>query len=441
MESSTSKKLQNLNKLSKQLEIKIFSTLLYSYNKDEAIEVASELNVKDFQLFPEAYNCVVMAVEKDESLATLLMAKNISVAQFLEDQSILSSLEFLKSIQDLKKVSATINYIHNCQNFVDKVDHTNLDSQIAEFASKIHNHDLGKNSAITAKQATNKFEKEQEIYSEKYKNGEKYLGTSTGFKEIDYHTEGIRSNYLYVLGGYSGIGKTTLALNFVESFLKQGKRVVMFSLEMSAEDIYGKIIGAISGVNMLKILKGNLSDYEREQVENAKCKYYDYRFNIYDNLLNFEQIKLAIIQENMQEKVDLVVIDYLQMLGSRLYKTEYERTSAFPNELKVDICRKLGIPVILLSQISNENAKNQDDVVAGFKGSGGIESAADLALKLIYNDKREDRDIKKQQGLCINVSLHMLKQRLGASGGIPMSFDGKIGRFYEGHDINLSKYI
>jgi len=367
-----------------------------------------------------------------------MMSRDIKIAKLLKTR--ISNQEFYSAVRELKRVSMTIKYVSNCEDFIVNAQPREIEQNIAELASQLNAVEIGFEK-YTSKESIKEFDNLQEVYQEKYRRGERYLGMPTGFKELDDASDGIQDGKLYILGGTPGSGKTSFALNVVDELLKQGKRVLVFSLEMSSLEIIGKILGQRCNMNYLKILKGNLSDDQQIIVEEEKAKLYEQDITTYDTMFDFDKLKLSIIKENLVKRIDFCVIDYLQLVGSYKYKTEFERMSVFPNELKSQICRQLKIPVLALSQINNESAKNPNDAMSGFKGSGAIEAAADVGLKIMNKESREDRDIKKEQGLALNVDMLITKQRAGITKPIAMSFDGKTGKFQEGHETTLNELI
>lgn len=428
-----------MTKLSKHLEEILLGSLLYQWDEIKAIHLLNELTAEDFRYYSGAYATLREAVEKKEGFGVSLISKDFNIAKLLEFKSSIANKEFYSAVKELKRVSLTIAYKENCQQFINEANPQNIEQNIAELASQLNSVDIGVKDRATAKDAIKEFDKLQESYHLRYKRGERYLGMATGFQDFDNTLDGVQDGKLYVLGGTPGSGKTSFVINIVDELLKQGKRVLFFSLEMSSLEIIAKILSLRCNMNYLKILKGNLSDELQVIVEEEKAKLYEQDITIYDNMIDFDRVKLSIIKENMIKRVDFCVVDYLQLMGSSRHKTEFERMSAFPNELKVHICRKLNIPVVALSQINNESAKNPSDNMSGFKGSGAIEAAADVGMKIIYTEKREDRDLKKEQGLAINIDLVITKQRAGITKPIPMSFYGKTGKFQEGRESTLNQ--
>lgn len=424
------KKIQKLNELSKELERKVLAPVIVKYSKDQAAEILTTLTEDNFIYHQSVFDMLKMAVETKNDLPTMLIEKNIPVSDFLKFDYITGG-EWKKSIDELRRVSLALSYIQKTSNSIEKTGYKSIEEDIAAHISDLSGLSILKGAKVDSKKGIVDFQKSQEEIAARMEAGEKYVGIATGFDYIDNLSEGILPNSLTVIGGYSGAGKTSLAINFIANILDQGKRVVMFSLEMGSNEIYAKLIALVADLNPMKILKGFLSEEEFARVEEAKARVYEYKFEVFDNIRNLDKLKMAMIKESLIEKPDLFVIDYIQMIADPKYKTTVERMSVIPNELK-DVSKSTGVPIIAISSISNADARTKNDEVGGYKGSGDIEFAADLAIKLLNVDDRETRDAKKKERRPIYIDLLITKQRHGATGAIQMSFHSYIGKFQEG---------
>jgi len=425
-------KIQKLKELSRVLELKVLAPLVARYNKGKVAEVLSILSDDDFQYYQPVFSLLRQAIETKNDLSTMLIEKNIPVSDFLRYEDIFAN-EWQKSIDELRRVSLALNYISKTHQSVENTGYKTIEDDIAAHISDLSGLSILKGSKVDSKKGVIDFEKNRDEIAMRIANGEKYVGIPTGFDYIDDLTEGILPNSLTVIGGYSGAGKTSLVINFIANFLEQGKRVVMFSLEMGSDEVYAKLISLMADMNPMKVLKGNLDDEESAKVEESKARLFEMKFEVYDNLRSMDKLKMAMIKESLIDKPDVFVIDYIQMITDPKYKTTVERMSAIPNELK-DISKSTRVPIIALSSISNADARSKNDEVGGYKGSGDIEFASDLAIKLLNIDDRETRDEKKKKREPIYVDLLITKQRHGATGAIKMSFHSYIGKFVEGRN-------
>lgn len=274
------------------------------------------------------------------------------------------------------------------------------------------------------------FERLQEIYHEKYQHGGGIIGISTGYQWLDGAIDGIRPGHFWVIGGYSSSGKTFFSLNIVANLATQGKRVLFFSLEMSKADIIARLLGIMTEVNSTIIMRQPLHADTVQTYNQAKNTLRSSGLAIYGGIHDYSRVLLAILQEHYRSPVDCVVIDYIQLFKT-FGKSEYESMTVIATELQ-NFAKKTGIPIILLSQVSNEHAKN-DSPTMGFKGSGAIGASADLGLELRI-PKHVTKEVlaeKRKNNLPYNVEITAKKNRHGKMGSFICDFWGWHGRFVE----------
>jgi len=212
-------------------------------------------------------------------------------------------------------------------------------------------------------------------------------GLSTGFKALDNKLKGLKPGQLIVLGARPGAGKTALALNIAQHVaINQAKRVLFFSLEMSSNELLDRLIASTGNYLLQHMKSGEAVHFHGfgdtfERVKNAPL-----------NLCDLPHMNLATIgaiarKQQYQSGLDLIVIDYLQLLGGENNKeTPYEKASKISRAAKL-LAKSLNVPVILLSQLSRENEKRADKrpIAADLRDSGSIEQDADIIL-FIYRD-------------------------------------------------------
>lgn len=261
------------------------------------------------------------------------------------------------------------------------------------------------------------------------------IGISTGFKKLDEVIDGFRPGHFWVLGGYTSAGKTFASLNLVANLIKQKRRVVFYSLEMTEVDILSRLCGILTQQNTKVILRGENENSIEQALELIK----ESNFEIITNIREMSDIQFSMIEKNTKSKVDLFVLDFLQLVHVKGAKGDYEKLTTVAHKLQ-DTAKMVRSTILSLSQISNESAKLQSEDVSGFKGSGDIEAAADMAIKLKHgeNDTKEYKsklyEVNKQKGKLKNSELPKVmwgihKNRHGESGRIDMRFNGYTGEF------------
>lgn len=278
----------------------------------------------------------------------------------------------------------------------------------------------------------------QDEYEEKKRNGLSLLGMSSGVAMLDGMTEGIRRGSIFVIGGYTSTGKTAFALNIMNALLNQGKRVVFYSLEMTRVDLFSRLIGIMTDRPSIRLLKaGPDSRDDFEILEGAKQQLASSDFSIRTKERDIDALTLSMKSEIFIRPVDCFFVDFIQLVTMKGAKSEYEGMTNSIIRLQ-QIAGETGVPIIVLSQVNNEHVKTgRKGGVMGFKGSGGIAAAADVAIELARADKPEDVAMKQSGGLCLNIDVHVQKVRNGPTGKIEMSFNSETGRFYPGREVSI----
>ncbi len=296
---------------------------------------------------------------------------------------------------------------------------------------------------ITLKQAT------QDVIAKteeaKNKKG-KLLGLDTGFEKINDYTFGLQPSELYIIAARPSMGKSAFALNIATNVanMKHRPYVAFFSLEMGVDQLVGRILSSVANVKSSRIRTGELSDSDWQQISVANNKLSNLNIVFDDSgtvkVTDLRQKCRKLAQEN---KLDLVVIDYLQLLsGSKNQTNRVQEVSEISRTLK-EMARELKIPVIALSQLSRSVETRQDKrpILADLRESGSIEQDADVIMFLYRKDYyEEDRD--KLTG---EVDIIISKNRSGAinTEGVKLLFKKEYSSFknkrlYNEMDANSS---
>ena len=259
-------------------------------------------------------------------------------------------------------------------------------------------------------------------------------GIASGFDRLDFITSGFQESDLIVIAGRPGMGKTALALNIAEHAAIKGKcRVAIFSMEMSAIALATRSLSSLSAIDSKCIREGDFgegdqADMRWSRLANAYNMLNEAEIYI-DDTSGISPIDISARARRMAREtggLDLVVVDYLQLL--QMESKENNRVTEVANitrELKF-LAKDLEIPVIVLSQLSRavEGRTNKRPVMADLRESGAIEQDADLIL-FIYRDEVYNQD-SKDTGLAeINVAKH----RNGDLGTFKLAFVKDCTRF------------
>mgnify|MGYP001291959296 CR=1 FL=1 len=216
------------------------------------------------------------------------------------------------------------------------------------------------------------------------------LGFSTGLEVADKFTFGLIPTHIWVVGGYYGSGKSYLGLNIANSVLKQGGRVVMINLEMSNNECIQRLIALNANAGTLDVLKKEKEDIILTSQEMVLHDFIGTnRLIMNEELSNDRDIENFVRATCHRYKVDLILIDYIQLIEGRVGASRYEALANAVTNLQ-KVAKKFNVTVMMLSQISNEAQKeDQKSLVDGFKGAGEIGQVANVAIR-IFRERGED---------------------------------------------------
>lgn len=266
-----------------------------------------------------------------------------------------------------------------------------------------------------------------------------YLGIPTGIKELDRVIMGLNKSDLILLAARPGMGKTSFSLNIAEhAAVNKEKTVAFFSLEMSKEQLVSRLLsskGQIPGQN-LKI--GRLNEKEWERLIEAGDILSKAPLYIDDTPgITIPEMKAKLRRLG---NVDLVIIDYLQLMTSaRRIDNRVQEISEITRNLKI-MAKEFDVPVITLSQLSRASEQRTDHrpVLSDLRDSGSIEQDADIVLFLYREGYYESAEIDENQdrnsGECI-----VAKNRHGETRSVPLHWQGKFMRF-TAQEVNRSDF-
>lgn len=231
----------------------------------------------------------------------------------------------------------------------------------------------------------------------------------TGFFDLDAITDGLHNGELTVIGARPGVGKTTFSLQIAERIASRGKSVAYVSLEMSEIQIIQKLISKKARVNSRKIRNASLNDEEIERVGLASQQISTLPFNILTKANTIQQIEIEARRLKNKNKLDLLVIDYLQLVrNTGNFKSREQEVADISRTLKL-LSLELDIPIIALCQL-NRNASKNEPTLADIRESGAIEQDADNVI-FLYQLNPDNNivtvDLQKQRGG--NIGTLMLK--------------------------------
>lgn len=263
-----------------------------------------------------------------------------------------------------------------------------------------------------------------------FKNRQDITGISSGFPELDAKTSGFQKSDLILVAARPSMGKTTFALNLAEhAALREGKSVVIFSLEMSKEQLGFKLLCSAANVDMHKLRTGNLEDGDWENIAKASGPLASSKMYIDDTPgISVMEMRSKCRRLKIEHGIDMVVVDYLQLMsGSSGWSSEsrQQEVSEISRSLKA-LAKEMDCPIIALSQLSRAPEQRTDHrpMLSDLRESGSIEQDADVVM-FLYRDEYYNKDTQdKNVAECI-----IAKQRNGPTGTVKLAWLGQYSKF------------
>lgn len=267
---------------------------------------------------------------------------------------------------------------------------------------------------------------------------QKNKNIKSGFFDLDQLTGGFNRGSLNILAARPAMGKSALALNIARNVSLRDKIVVVFSLEMSKEEIGLRLFSSEAMVESKYL--NNIHDYEKNVTKlssaimklNADCKLFvDDKAAVspIDIMSKCRQLK-------MQYGLDLIVIDYLQLMSSGLKKSEnrQQEIADISRSLKL-IAKELNVPILALSQLSRacELRTDKKPLLSDLRESGSIEQDADSVMFLYRPDYYESKstDVNSNETEGKYAELSVAKNRKGATGVVKLGWLPQFVRFFD----------
>src|ERR1700709_1680198 len=294
-----------------------------------------------------------------------------------------------------------------------------------------------------------------------YQRDGKLSGLSTGLKDLDAKMGGLQSSDLIIVAGRPGMGKTALATNIAYNIARahrgetrpdghiatvDGGIVGFFSLEMSAEQLATRIIAERTGIPSSHIRRGGITEADFETIKDVSIELQVLPFYVDETGgLSIAQLCARARRLKRQKGLDVIVIDYIQLLSGSARKSNESRVqevTEITTGLKA-LAKELNVPVVALSQLSRQ-VENRDDKhpqLSDLRESGSIEQDADVVLFVFreeyYLSNKEPRPGTEEHGKWQiemdnahgRAEVIIAKQRHGPTGTVPLQFEGQFTRF------------
>ena len=259
-------------------------------------------------------------------------------------------------------------------------------------------------------------------------------GISTGFIELDRMTSGLHAAEMIVIAGRPSMGKTALALNITEHVaINEKLPVAVFSLEMSSQQLVQRLLCSRARVNLQKVRDGFLAERDFPSLTAAASKLAEAKIFIDDSAgLSILELRAKARRLKAQQDVQLVVVDYLQLLRSMTRRAQDNRQLEI-SEISAGIkglAKELKIPIIVIAQLNRqpEARSGGKPRLSDLRESGSIEQDADLVGLLVRPEIYEE-DEEARQEKAGEAELIIAKQRNGPVGEVSLTFLKEFTRF------------
>ena len=261
-------------------------------------------------------------------------------------------------------------------------------------------------------------------------NKDKITGIPTGFHDLDEKTSGLQRSDLIIVAARPGMGKTAFALNIAQqSAVKHGTSAIIFSLEMSKEQLGQRLLAMQARVEMQKLKQGDLDRKDWDRVSLGVDELNNSKIVIDDTPgISLMEMRNKCRRLKAEQGLDLIVVDYLQLMTFE-GKTDnrQQEISALSRNMKL-LAREMNCPVILLSQLSRAPELRQDKrpMLSDLRESGSIEQDADIVI-FLYRDDYYNENTEKP-GVCeVNIAKH----RSGPTDKIELTWVSRYTKFID----------
>ena len=259
--------------------------------------------------------------------------------------------------------------------------------------------------------------------------GDDVIGVPTGFVDLDRLLGGLNKSDLIIVAARPGMGKTALQVSMaVTAATRFGKRIAIFNLEMSGEQLVQRMIAAETRIDSQRLRRGDLHDHEWPLFMEAVGRLSETRIFIDDTpSITPMQLRTKCRRLYAEHGLDLVMIDYLQLMqAERTTNNRVQEISEISRSLK-GLARELDVPVVAAAQLSRavEQRQEKRPLLSDLRDSGSIEQDADIVM-FIYRDEYYNPDTTERPNI---AEVNIAKHRNGPTGAIDLYWHGKLATF------------
>lgn len=254
----------------------------------------------------------------------------------------------------------------------------------------------------------------------------KITGVSTGLNVVDNKLSGLQNSQLILLAARPAMGKTALGLTMAWNAAKIGKSVAFFSLEMSTYQLNQRLLSMVSLVSLESIINGSIRDDDWTLLIDATKKIVKTDLYVDETPgIRLSEMKSKLKRLKAERGLDLVVIDYLQLMQADGRQENRQNEIASISRGLKSLSKELNCPILSLAQLSREADKRADHkpILSDLRESGAIEQDADVVM-LLYREDYYDEEVEPNQAKVI-----FAKHRNGATGTVDLFFNKQCTTF------------
>ncbi|MGE3759827.1 MAG: replicative DNA helicase, partial [Pseudobdellovibrionaceae bacterium] len=270
-----------------------------------------------------------------------------------------------------------------------------------------------------------RLEKIEELFQRK----SDITGIATGFTELDKMTAGLHPGELIIVAARPSMGKTAFALNMAQHMaLRQKKTVAFFSLEMGNDSLMMRVLASEAKISMGDIKTGKIPEASWPKLINAAGLLSESHMYIDETSgVSPHEIRARCRRLKAKHGLDLIMIDYLQLMQMKMKVESREREVAEISKTLKAISKELQVPVVALAQLNRgvESRSDRRPMLSDLRESGSIEQDADVIMMLF----REDYYDKENPDAHGNAEVIIAKQRNGPTGTVKLKFEARYSRF------------
>lgn len=262
------------------------------------------------------------------------------------------------------------------------------------------------------------------------------VGIPTGYIDLDKLLSNMYGGNFHIVAARPGQGKTALLLSIAKNVCEKRKKPVLFSLEMSREQVAMRLMSQVAQIDTQRLFEGKLQEDEWPKFTNAVETVEDWNMSVNDiTSISIPYIRAIARKMKAKDEIDLLMVDYIQLADSDIKRRERREldVSAISRGLK-HIARELDIPVIAASQLSRELEKrsNKRPILSDLRESGSLEQDADIVMFIYRPDQYEPDTLKKN-----TAEIIVAKHRNGPVGSAELIFRPSFARFENAETRNI----